>query len=251
MNILISNHDEQEKNTEKNAKIWELISNILSKVFTSISVSKLTVNWLENFDNNKSYLIIWNHPSCVDGFLLRDFFQSHNIDVKFIMHNSLIESAFLWDYFKKKWHIWVLSKRNVDYYMQKWLPLNQATKKFESRFNNASYINKRTYIKSKEILNEWLNLFIFITGAWYLDLHENPEIFNWYKKIISDYLNDNESLEILPMTLNFSKWIKNASIALMNDVLLDILPPIKVTNLNVEDIHKKIKLIYNPWISDV
>lgn len=60
-------------------------------------------------------------------------------------------------------------------------------------------------------LQSWWNVFIFITWAWYLDLKDNPEIYNGYKKIVSDFLKTNSSLDILPITIDYSNGYKNSS----------------------------------------
>ncbi len=251
MNILVPSIDKEKKHSDINVKVWELINNTLSKIFTFISVSNIQVKWIENLDRSKSYLIVANHPAFVDWFLIRNIFSDENIEVNWIMHNSILESKFLWDYLKTKWHIWILSRRSVNYYIEKWFSLEKAKEKFQSRFLKAREINKETFTKSKEILENWKNLFIFITGAWYLNLKDNPEIYNWYKKIVKLFLNSNDSMEILPITIEFINGYKNSSFPIRNDVIVDIKQPLNTNNWNLEEVYKKIELIYNPWKKDV
>lgn len=251
MNILVPPINNDEKPNEINVKIWETINSILSKIFTFISVSSVQIKWLENLDKTKSYLIVANHPAFVDWFLIRDLFLSQNIDINWIMHNWILDAKFLWDYLRSKWHIWVLSKRSVSYYMEKWFSLEEAKSRFQSRFLKAKKLNKQTFEKSNSILQSWWNVFIFITWAWYLDLKDNPEIYNGYKKIVSDFLKRNSSLDILPITIDYSNGYKNSSFPIRNNVSIEINPSINANNWNLNDIYKEIELIYNPWKKDV
>lgn len=127
---------------------------ILSKIFTFISVSNIEIKWLENLDKTKSYLIVANHPAFVDWFLIRDLFLSQDIDIKWIMHNWILDTKFLWDYLKSSEHIWVLSKKKYRILFKKMIFFKKAEKKYKSRF-----------LKSNEILESKWNLFIFITWA--------------------------------------------------------------------------------------
>ncbi len=251
MNILVSPINSKTQSNEINVKIWELINSTLSKIFTFISVSKVNIKWIENFEKWKSYLIVANHPAFVDWFLMRELFSSQNISINWIMHNWLLETKFLWDYLKSQWHIWVLSKRSIEYYMAKWFSFEEAKSRFESRFLKSKIVNKNAFSKSTEVLQSQWNLFIFITWAGYLDLKDNPEVYNWYKKIVSDYLKTNSSLDILPITIDYSNGYKNSSFPIRNEVSIQLLPSICANNWNLEDVYKEIELIYNPWKKDV
>lgn len=251
MSILVPSTNNEKKESWINVKIWEVINNTLSKIFTFISISSIKIKWIENLDKSKSYLIVANHPAFVDWFLIRDLFLSQDININWIMHNSILETKFLWDYLKSKWHIWVLSRRSINYYLEKWFSLEKARSKFQSRYLKAKKLNKESFEKSKNTLQEWKNLFIFITWGWYLDLKDNPEIYNWYKKIVKLFLNSNETLAILPITINFVNGYKNSSFPIRNEVEIEVNPAISANNWNLEVVYKKIELIYNPWKKDV
>lgn len=251
MNILSPSIEWIENSQNVSEKIWKIINDSLLKVFNLLSISDLQLSWLENIDINKSYLIIANHPSFLDGFLIRDLLQKNWILINWIMHNKLLELKFLWDFFKKQWHIWVLSKRDIEYYLDKWCSFQDAESMSTTRTEEAKVINSKTFKKCKTILEAGWKVFIFISWAWYMDRCDNPAIYNWYKKIIRDFLEDNESLNVLPITIDFNWWFKSNCFPLRNVVKVNILPNFLVNSWNSEEVHEQIKLIYNPRLTDV
>jgi len=251
MNVLKSTNTPEETTNLVNIKIWRVINDTLSKVFTFLSFWNIKINWLENIDKSKNYLIIANHPSFADWFLIRDIFLSNNIPINWIMHNSIMESKFIWDYYRSEGHIWVLNMRSEEYYIEKWFSTKQAKLKFESRYLKSKRINKTAFIKSQTVLEAWWNLFIFVSWGWYKSISDNPEVHNWYKKIVSDHLKSADNINLLPVTIELLNWYKNGSFPFKNDVEISFLTPLKIDNLNKFDIFNQIELIYNPWFKNV
>lgn len=243
MNLLKPHTLPDSQSSQINVKIWEVLNNTLTMVGSCISIGWLEINWLENFDKNKTYLIVSNHPSYIDWFYLRKVFSDLWIKVSFVLHNNILETKFLWDYLKWQWHIGVLKKRDFHYYSQRWLSEDEAIKMVTKRGEKASTVNKNAYKSSIETLSDWTSLLIFASGWGYKNLWENSEVYNWYKKIISLYLSKNTSLEVLPVTLVFSSGYKRWGFPIRSKLQVNINQSMLVTSENKEDISREIDLI--------
>lgn len=232
-----------EKTSQINVKIWEVLNDTLALIWSIISISSVEIRWLENIDKNKNYFFIANHPSYIDWFFIRNIFDNLGIWFSWIMHNSIMKSRFIWDYLREKWHIWVLNKRDSKYYEEKWYPFNEALKLEEKRVIESKDINQVAYKSSINCLESWKNLFMFVSWGWYEDLWKATKVYDWYKKIVSLYLQNNPSLDIVPVTFEFKEWFKKWGFPFRNNLIITFLKPILVNEENKDSIYNEMNLL--------
>lgn len=223
-------------------KIKKVIINIIFKIAQTLSVSRVTVTWIENIPKISNFLLVSNHPSYIDWKILNDIFESVWINLPFICHGNLLKLPFIWDFFKDKWYLWVYNYRNKKYYTDKWYSNELASIKKNNRQKEALESNIASIKNSILSLIEWNNLGIFVTWWWYKD--HSSKISEWYKLISTKTIQKKWDINLLPVKINFTWWYKNKAFPIFWKVEVEILKPLKIDSRNKEQSFNEIRDIY-------
>lgn len=242
-NTEISSSTNYKKNSQLNVMIWKILNDALSKILNIISISSVDIKWIENIEKDKVYFFLANHPSYIDWILLKNIFLNLWIKSTWIIHNSILESKYIWDFLNDNWYIWVLNKRDYNYYINKWYSHKDAKKNEEERLIKAKQINKTAYKKSIDSLEWWKSLFMFICWWWYENLWNTTTFYNWYKKIISMFLENNKNLNICPISFDFEDWFKKWCFPFRNKLTITFNKTSLVHNENKDSIYEEINLL--------
>lgn len=247
MNLLVKKLDKAEEYLSKiDIRIWELVNNVLLRIWKIIYSSEILVNWIDNINKNNTYLFVANHPSALDLFIMKDIFERNWLDFIFIIHNNVIESKYLWDYLKYKWNLGVLNKRSEEHYLNKWHSPKKAKEISLKRFQEATLVNRKTFNDCQKVLSSGTSVLIFITWWWFSNLNWRSIIYNWYKKLATDYLKNNKKLNLLPITIDFEDGYKKGCLSIRSKIKINLLESIEINDLDsLPSAYSTIEQIYN------
>lgn len=193
---------------------------VIKELLSSVFLWNIKIDWLENIPTDWNFLLLANHPSFLDFFIVLDIFERLWVDIKVLVHRKSVQNLLSGPYLKKKWHIWVLPVWSEKYFIRKY-GLDKGKQRRLKRLAQASRFNIWSIKKVIESFENWDNIMIFVTWAWYQDTAD--EIFRWYEFLIKKIIKNDSWIIIVPLVIKFD-WKKRSSFPMGADMSLCFYP---------------------------